>query len=203
MFASVQGRTPFTWQRGFLELLPAIQRFARFAFRHLDPAGRDEAVAEATAIALVAYRRLVDRGRQSIAYASPLARYAVLHVRSGRRVGGPQDHADVLSRVAQQRHGFQVNSLHRADHARAPWVEKLVVEDRRATPADVAATRIDFCSWLATLPRRQREIARVLASGETTKTAARQFAVTEGRISQVRRELAESWARHQGETVAG
>jgi hypothetical protein len=202
MTLMAQQKSRCSWQRGFLDLLPAIQRFARFAFRHLDPAGRDEAVAEATAIALVAYRRLVQRGRQSIAYATPLARYAVLHVRSGRRVGGPQDHTDVLSRVAQQRHGFQVVSFHRADHARAPWVEQLVVEDRRATPADVAATRIDFRAWLTKLPRRQREIARVLASGETTKTAARKFVVTEGRISQVRRELAESWARHQGETVA-
>jgi hypothetical protein len=52
------------WQRGFLDLAPVIQRFARIAFRHLDPASRQEAVAEAIAAALVAYRRLFELGRQ-------------------------------------------------------------------------------------------------------------------------------------------
>jgi 5-methyltetrahydropteroyltriglutamate--homocysteine methyltransferase len=55
-----------------------IQRFARIAFRHLDPASREEAVAEGVAAALVAYRRLFELGRQHMAYATALARYAVL-----------------------------------------------------------------------------------------------------------------------------
>src|SRR5262245_21836326 len=121
MIAPLRRKTRFSWQNGFRDLLPAIQRFARFAFRHLDYVGREEAVAEAIAIALVAYRRLVERGRQSIAYATPLARYAVLHVRGGRRVGGRQDQTDVLSPVAQRRHGFTVASLSRAGR-RDQWV---------------------------------------------------------------------------------
>jgi hypothetical protein len=155
-------------------------------------------VAEAVAIAMVAYRRLVQRGRQSVAYATPLARYAVLHVRSGRRVGGQQS-TDVLSRAAQRRHGFEVESLSEGDGSGSRWVDKLVVENRRATPADVAATWIDFRSWLATLRRRRRKIARVLASGETTKSAACRFGVTQGRISQNRRELDQSWRLFQAQ----
>ncbi len=127
----------------------------------------------------------------------------MLHVRSGRRVGGRQNHTDVLSRIAQRRHGFEVRSLNRADRNGTQWVEKLVTQDRWATPADVAATRIDFRSWLGTLSRRLRLIARALASGETTNTAAKRFAVTPGRISQVRRELDESWACYQGQAAAG
>ncbi len=180
MIAPIRRQVPFSWQRRFLELVPAIERFARFAFRHLDPAARDEAVAEATAAALVAYRRLVQLGRQQIAYATPLARYAVLHVFNGRHVGGRQNYTDALSRSAQRRHGFEVLSLHRTNRNGIKWVELLVTPESRVTPAEVVATRIDICSWLATLGRRQREIARALASGETTKATARRFGVTAG-----------------------
>jgi hypothetical protein len=191
-------RHPGTWQAGFLEIAPAIQRFARVAFRHLDPASREEAVAEAIAAALVAYRRLVELGRQHIAYATPLARYAVLHVLSGRHVGGRQNHTDVLSKSAQRRHGFRVESLSRANRDGTHWVEKLVTEDRRATPAEVAATRIDFRSWLATLSSRDRRLAKLLATGETTGEAARRFGVTPGRISQLREHFRRSWERFHG-----
>src|SRR5256885_6494171 len=102
----------FNWQRGFLVLLPGIRRFARLAFSRLDPVNREESVAEAVATALVAYRRLVELGRQEVAYATPLGRYAVLHVLSGRHVGGRQSSTDALSRLAQRRHGFGVTSLH-------------------------------------------------------------------------------------------
>jgi hypothetical protein len=194
-------RLSISWQRRFVELLPAIQRFARFAFRHLEPADREEAVAEATAAALVAYRRLARLGRQQLAYATPLARYAVLHVFSGRHVGGRQNHTDVLSKAAQRRHGFGVVSLNCTDRSGTEWVEQLVTQDRRSTPAEVVATRLDFCAWLATLGRRRQEIARALANGETTKTAAHHFGLTEGRISQMRRELIGSWQRFQAQAA--
>lgn len=41
----------------------------------------------------------------------------------------------------------------------------IMVEDRRNTPAGVAATRIDFKSWLRRLDRRKRAAAKLLASG--------------------------------------
>jgi hypothetical protein len=94
-----------------------------------------------------------------------------------------------LSKSAQRRHGFGVLSLSRTDRSSTQWVERVVTQDRRATPAEVAATRIDFRSWLATLTKRRRLIAKALASGETTGGAAKRFTVTAGRISQVWQEL--------------
>lgn len=47
------------------------------------------------------------------------------------------------------------------------WQE-IVVEDHRVGPAEIAACRIDFASWLKLLPCRLRKIAWTLASGETT-----------------------------------
>ncbi len=81
-----------------------------------------------------------------------------------------------------------------------------MVEDRHAGPAAVASTRIDFAAWLRILRPRERRIANVLASGETTGDVARRFDVSHGRISQIRRELKRSWGSFQGEVegvVAG
>jgi hypothetical protein len=52
------------------------------------------------------------------------------------------------------------------------------VENKRATPADIAACRIDFTAWLRLLPTVRRKIALALASGETTCAAAKKFGVT-------------------------
>jgi hypothetical protein len=90
--------------------------------------------------------------------------------------------------------------VERLDHFSAEdgcW-EEIVVEDRRATPADVAACRIDFAEWLRRLTARLRKIALALAAGETTTAAARMFGVTPARISQIRDLLRRSWQAFQG-----
>lgn len=56
-------------------------------------------------------------------------------------------------------------------------------------PATIAGFRIDFAEWRATLSSRLQAIADALASGETTQDVASRFHVSEGRISQIRREL--------------
>ena len=187
----------------FLVLLPAIRRYAIHRFRHLRPAAREEAVAEVVAAALIAHRRLAERGRQSVAFASTLAKYAVCHVRNGRHVGGHESSRDVLSRSAQRRRGFEVESIDRFELQDNEWVEAIVVEDRQSSPADVAVARLDTSAWLGTLSCRNRRLARVLATGETTKRAAERFGVTQSRISQLRDELRRSWGRFQGEPESG
>ena len=67
------------------------------------------------------------------------------------------------------------------------------MEDKRATPADVAAWRIDFAEWLRRLTARLRKIALALAAGETTTAAAAMFGVSPARISQIRELLKKSW----------
>ena len=84
------------------------------------------------------------------------------------------------------------------DDAKQEWKEVLV-EDKHAGPADTAASRLDFADWLRLLPRRSRRIAETLAKGETTKTTAKRFRVSPGRISQLRRELQQDWDDFQGE----
>ena len=47
-----RGTTILSWQRRFLELLPSIQRHAKFRFRNLKPELREELIQEAIARAL-------------------------------------------------------------------------------------------------------------------------------------------------------
>jgi hypothetical protein len=189
------------WHEGFLRLLPAIRQHARISFRHLDPEARGEAVQNCVANAMLAYLRLYELGKADLAYASPLARYAVAQTRAGRLVGNRLNARDVSAAYGQKLKGFCVARLDHYDRDEECW-EELVVEDRRAGPAEVAITRIDFRSWLRSLPRRLRKVATTLATGESTSAAAKQFAVSQGRISQIRKELYRSWFRFQGDEGA-
>jgi len=184
------------WHEPFLAMLPAIVRHASIAFTDLPYQTRKELVQEAVANCLVAYVRLVELGKEDIAYPSVLAMYAVRQIREGRRVGAKLNVRDVSSTYCQLAKGVQLKRLDHLDHDSAEWME-LVVEDGQATPADIAATRIDFAAWLDSLPRRERRIAEELATGETTSAAAKKFRVSAGRISQLRRRLKRSWDAFQ------
>ncbi len=185
----------------FEELLPAIEQQAVVAFRYSPPSEREDLIAETVANAFCAYSRLVDRGMADVAYATPLACYAIKQIRSGRRVGSKLNVRDATSEYCQLAKGIRIERLDRFDPEEQGWQE-IVVEDRHAGPADIAAMRIDFAAWLKTLAPRLRRIAKTLAAGETTSGVARRFGVSRGRVSQIRRELMQAWAAFQGEVAA-
>jgi hypothetical protein len=184
----------------FEELLPSITKQASVAFRDSPPCEREEQVAETIANCFVAYVRLVQRGLGHVIYATPLALYAIKQVRAGRRVGTKLNVRDISSPYCQQRKGVRMNRLDHYDVDEGGWQE-IVVEDRTATPADVAATRLDFAAWLQTLRRKERRVAELLSTGESTKVAARRFRISPARISQLRREFRNCWLTFQGEPV--
>ena len=184
----------------FLSLLPAIREQARFACRTEEPERRQEFTAEVLANCWVAFVRLVERGLIEVVYATPLVQYAIKQVRGGRRVGTKLNVRDVSSEYAQREKHFTVERLDRFDEKKGHWREVLL-EDRHAGPAETAAARIDVSEWMTRLPKRKRRIAETLATGETTKAAARKFKVSPGRISQTRRELEDGWREFQGEAM--
>jgi len=189
------------WHDGFLAMLPAIRRHARIAFRELDAEAKEEAVQEVVCNAMKAYIRLVELGKTNVAYPGALARYGVAQVRSGRKVGCKLNVRDVTSEYAQRRKGFGVARLDRYDQEEQGWQE-ILVEDKTAGPADVAACRIDYGDWLKLLTSKQRKIADMLAVGETTKAVATKVGLTDGRVSQIRRELMEAWESFVSEAVS-
>jgi hypothetical protein len=120
-------------------------------------------------------------------------------VRADRHVGTSVNALDVSSGWCRRRQGLEVIRLDQSGAGKHGWRD-IVVEDRRATPADTAAARIDFEAWLGSLPRRQRQIAELLATGEPTMHVARRFRITAGRVSQIRRQLHCSWCLLQGDS---
>jgi hypothetical protein len=179
----------------FLEMLPSIRRVAGYAFRRLRRALREDLIAEVIANAFAAFRRLIARGRAALAYPTMLARYAIRQVREGRRVGSKCNVRDVLSPYAQRRKGFSVQPLPEAREA-SEWQE-LVVEDRHASPAEVAGLRIDFADWLKRLKRSKCKVALRLIAGDTTSEVAERFRLSPARVSQLRKELHRDWDEFQ------
>lgn len=182
-------------------MLPRIRALATRRFRDHDVDSREELTAEAVALAFGMYRRLVARGLPDLAYPTPLAAFACRQVASGRRLAGALNVNDVGSLRCAHQCGVRVRSLSQPDPTGGCWGE-LLVEDRTAGPADIAAVRIDFHAWLDSLPPRQRRLAVTLATGESTGRVAKLFRISAGRVSQLRRELHAAWQRFQGEPVA-
>ena len=187
------------WHDWFLSMVPRIVQQAKIAFRGLDAAAMEDAIAEVVVNACVAFARLVELGKTELAFASVLARYGVAQFHYGRSVGNRLNIHDVLSKYAQQKKGIKVKRLDHYNEEEGQWVEA-VVQDTRSSPVpDIVSFRLDFAEWLGRLPRRNRCIAESLAIGNRTKDVSRRFGVSEGRITQLRRELANSWVTFRGD----
>jgi len=183
-------------------MIPQIVYHARFAFRRLRGQDYQDAIQETLANALVAFVALVRRGKMKLAYPTVLAKYAAAQIKDGRRVGSSLNVQELLSPYAQRLKNFKVERLDRRDKDNEDLWCEILVEDRHAGPADIACARLDIDSWFMSLPYRHRRIAQHLSLGNRTADAARKFRVSNGRISQLRRELAESWNDFTGENVA-
>jgi hypothetical protein len=183
----------------FVALLPSIRRQATAAAHRLPVRMRSEFVLDVIAAAYVLCARLASRNLTTSAYATPLATYAIAHVRAGRSVGVHLNGHDVMSVHAQRCRGFGVVPLERTvDRYGRSWRETLV-DKGRYSPGDAAAFRLDFEAWLERLSARDRAIVNVLADGESTSAAAKRFGVSDARISQIRKELKHDWELFQGE----
>ena len=182
----------------FLDLLPRIRTRASVAFRDRQTEAKEELIAEVVANCWCAFVRLASNGKIDRAFATPLANFAIRQVRDGRRVGMKLNVRDVSSSYCQRANNFRVEHLDRFERESETW-RQVIVEDRRTGPAETATMRIDFAAWLKTLSPKRRRIATTLASGETTGATARKFHLSDGRISQLRRQLRDVWLIFQGE----
>jgi hypothetical protein len=199
----------------FLTILPRIELHARLYFRGLRcPQRRDDAVAETVALAWRWFVRLVERGKDPLAFPTVLAAYAARAVRCGRRLCGQGGGKDVLSPLARQRHGFAVEGLPnsvRAAHEdrygvaggqrrQDAWEERL--RDNAQTPVpEQVCFRLDFPAWLDSLTPRERRLVGEMANSERTLDLSRRFDVSPARISQLRRELHADWRHFLGDDV--
>ena len=173
-------------QSRFLSILPAIETHARIVFRDVRCLfTRDERIADTIALAWKCYLQLLKNGKDVETFKMVFVFTVVRSVRCGRRVTGMEKAKDVMSGRAQRRHGFTVDSIDEP------------LKDNTVTPVpEQAAFRIDFRAWLRSLSSRERKIVRAMMRDERTLDLSRLFEVSPGRISQMRREFAESWSRY-------
>ena len=182
----------------FLAMLPRLTVYLRSAFNRFHPEQQEDAWQETITSAFVAFSRLCQQGRAHFGVPRSLARYAIAHWFAGRRVGSPLNGQDVLSAYAQRRHPISVEQLDHEDDSEDAWRTSLVADRQTPIPEQVWF-RIDFPVWLAQLSNRNREIAMALAQGDTTREVSQRFAMSPGRVSQLRREFHESWRQFHGE----
>jgi hypothetical protein len=103
-----------------------------------------------------------------------------------------------MSEFAQRRLGFQLDRFDNYSEQDDTWHE-IIIADKRATPAEIVACKVDFADWLDRLPLLRRQIALMLSTGATTMETAKQFGVSPGRISQIRLWLKENWDAFQSD----
>ena len=190
----------------FLRYAPAVRTHAAIQFRHLPESDREEAVAEAVAAAFVNVHTAIGSGQSHRMTPSTVARFAVLHVKDGRHVGGSTNgNNDVLSRKAQWRRGFKVLGLSwdgnyaydcLTDPISPVW-KQVLLEDRRTSVPDQAVFRIDWSTFLRNQHPRTRRALAMLAQGHKQTQVADRMGVTPSAINQRIRRAEREWTCFQ------
>ena len=173
----------------FVSLMPLLQTHARVRFRYLNPTDREEAVADVVAYGFASFLRLKERGKDPTAFPAVFAHFVAKAVANERGIVRRLSARDLLARSRGER-----VTVHKLDDPMpgGGWWRNLAL-DRRVRVDEQAAFNIDFPAWLASLSAVKRRVAELLARGHATDEAARVTGLSSGRVSQLRRELADSW----------
>lgn len=184
----------------FLSIVPTVERVARHQLRSImNRDDRDDAVANVVALAWKWFSRLADRGKDARRFPAVLAYFACRGVKCGRRVWGSESATDAMSLRARLRRGFAVQQLEDRGNYDDPTWQEALTENRKSPIPDQASFRCDFPRWLRRLGRRNRRIVEKMLTGERTSVLSKRFGVSEGRISQLRREFETDWRQFHGE----
>jgi len=172
----------------------------RYHFRRWPGHRREEAIAEARAYTWAAWIGLIRRGKDPVTVGVvAIAANCCRAVANGRSVGARKTTGrgaqDVHDPKARRLTGVRVVPLDvLAGSCPGGW-QDWIASDVRYGPAEEAAFRVDFASWIGGLPARRRRVAELLAEGLGTGEVARRVGVTPGAVSQARDWLARSWDR--------
>lgn len=195
-------------QEVFLAIMQSVSTHAAIMFRHIrSEHDREDFVQETLCIAWKWTLRMVEQQKDPREFPSTVATLAAKHVRSGRKfVGGKIGTKDALSRIAQARHGFTVQLLPASTataheqlygtvrgQQRHDAMEEMLQEHDRSPVPDQAAFRIDFTTWRLSYDQRRRAMIDEMIQGESTTELSEKFRVSQGRISQMRREFQAAW----------
>ena len=132
----------------FLEICERIETHARIYFRNVKCwVQKSDFVAETIALAWKWFRRLAQQGKDAREFASILASYAARAVRSGRRITQQVKTKDILSEVAQQRHGFSISKLPDFSTLSDNPLSDALIDNTRSPVPEQVQFRLDFPAW--------------------------------------------------------
>jgi hypothetical protein len=194
-------------QQAFLDIRQRVIIHAKIHFGSIAcRERRADCIAEAVALAWRWFLRLAKRGKDARRFPSVLATYAVKAVKCGRRLTGQLKPNDVLSERAQRKHGFRLEHLpaslrhcHEDVYSAVRGQNKIdafeerLTDNRRTPPPDQAAFRLDFPVWRRRHTHRDRRLIDDMMRDERTKSLAKKYGLSEGRISQMRRAFHDDW----------
>jgi hypothetical protein len=164
----------------FMEhVYPVVLRRARLVFRERGPEEREELTAEAVCVALDGFRSIQRRRKKGVT-AKSIAFYSVRRAGSGRKIASSDSKNDAMHHVT-----------HDVDDLPEDLIHNLTREDDN--PSDLAALRIDFPAYLRTVNTQKRRACRLFLDGHGNREVSRRLHVTQGRVSQLRRELFEGY----------
>jgi hypothetical protein len=182
--------------RRYLAVLPRIVRHARCYFRWVKCFHTKEDKVQEVSSHCWKWVRLLHKARKKWwQFVSRLADYACRAVRSGRKVAGSIRISDIMNEINQSRKGYYISKLPDfSTESTNPLVEALT--DNTVSPVpDQVAFRLDFPAWRSSYDDRRQRIIDALAVGHRTKDVAEKFQMSQGRVSQLRREFMADWDR--------
>ena len=189
-------------QAAFLSVVPRIELHGRVCFRTKSWLDREEAIAEMVALCWKWFVRLAERGKDATRFPSVLATFAARAVNSGRRLAGSCKAKDVLSPVAQRRHGFTIGRLPEISTLNGNPLFDALHDNTRSPVPEQVTFRLDFPAWLAALGPRDRKIAQDMAQGHRTGELADAYGLSPARVSQLRRQFYLGWQAFCGDRPA-
>lgn len=200
MFASANVPVDSRLQSVFLTVIvPRVRQHARVYFRDVASAeGREEAAAEAVALAWKWCLRLARRGKDFGRFPTAIATFAARAVRAGRKLCGQDRATDVLSRRAQRLHGFAVRALPGAADLGGGWFGEALADNAVTPPPDQAAFRIDFPAWRRRHRGKRRRVMDRLILGDRPGLVAKKIGLSPARVSQLRAALRADWRLFHG-----
>jgi hypothetical protein len=188
-------------QQQFLEILPHVERIAKYAFRHMDPESREDAVAEALALAWQNHLHCSLAGKSP--GAPSIAYYAVKNVRSGRRLAGTSstdvhsDKTQMMGRAAVCHTGSEVRDI--GDGPTTPLI------DHRTWMRPFHRTRVetDYPDFLdqEEVTGQEETVFAMLAEGRMGKEIADELQVSQPRVSQIKRSLSRKLMQFFGREI--
>lgn len=178
----------------FLELMPAIQKIARHAFKEHDADRKDEAVQSVFVAAFQNIKHLAEQGRLDEAFATPIAVFAIKGHRCGRIGGVPQNSTDAFGERCRWLGRSTIKNYGLATEITDSFESEATASDARYPVHKTVQLKMDFFeNWYRQQTPKDQEAMKMLAVGETTGDVAKHFGVSPGAVSQWRRRFADSW----------